>query len=339
MKLLVVGCGSIGRRHAANAAAAATLGVFDANVDVARACAALTGATFHPNLDDAFAWKPQAVVVATPHRSHLDIAQRAIAAGADVLVEKPLSHRLDGVEEFLKAVDESGRRAFVVCNMRFHPGPAALRAALPRVGKPLFARAHVGNYLPAMRPGRDYRELYAARRAEGGGVVLDAVHEIDYLSWLFGAVDRVACHAAKLSDLDLDVEDHALLALRHQTGVETSAELDYLRLRKSRGCEIIGTQGVLTWHSDGKDPERCSVRFFEAGAAEWESLVEIGAVDTAQPYRDLMHAFLQEIERQGATALLSARDAASVLEVALAALKSANERGSAQALSRYNRAT
>lgn len=331
MKMLIVGCGSIGRRHALNAAEISTVGVFDASIENARACADQSGARAFGSLADALAWKPEAIVVATPHRSHLEIARQAIA-GADVLIEKPLSHSLDGVEEFLRAADNSGHRAFVVCNMRFHPGPLALRANLHRVGKPLFARAHVGNYLPSMRPGRDYRELYAARRAEGGGVVLDAVHEIDYLSWLFGPVEHVACKAARLSDLDIDVEDHALIALTHGAGVESSAELDYLRPRKSRGCEIVGTEGVLAWHSDGKDPERCTVRFFRSGAGDWEDLVSVDEVDTARPYRDLMAAFLQEIERPGTTALSSARDAAGVLEAALAALKSAREHGRNQDL-------
>ena len=76
----------------------------------------------------------------------------------------------------------------VVCNMRFHPAVAALRHALPMIGKPLFAQAHYGNYLPDMRPGADYRTLYCASAAAGGGVILDAIHEIDYLIWLFGAV-------------------------------------------------------------------------------------------------------------------------------------------------------
>ena len=212
MKVLVIGCGSIGRRHAANAAALASTAVYDASAAAARDCAAATGATPFDTLDAALTWRPDAVVVATPHRSHLALATAAIPL-ADVLIEKPLSHSLEGVGDFLCAVERADRRAFIVCNMRFHPGPAALREALPRVGTPLFARAHVGNYLPSMRPGRDYRELYAARRAEGGGVVLDAVHEIDYLSWLFGPVARVACRAGKLSDLDIDVEDHALLTI------------------------------------------------------------------------------------------------------------------------------
>lgn len=330
MKLLVVGCGSIGRRHAAHAAALATTGVFDANAQAGEECARSTGAQVFQTLDDALAWKPRAVVVATPHRSHLEIARRALEAGADVLVEKPLSLAMDGVDDFLAAADRARRRAYVVCNMRFHPGPAALKASLQRVGKPLFARAHVGNYLPAMRPGRDYRELYAARRAEGGGVVLDAVHEIDYLTWLFGRVATTACRAAKLSDLDLDVEDHALLSLGHECGVESSAELDYLRARKSRGCEIVGTEGVLRWESDGKDPERCLVRYFPASGRDWESIVDIAQVDAAEPYRALMRAFVREIEAPGTTALASARHGAAVLATALAALESSAAGGAAR---------
>ena len=331
MKILVVGCGSIGRRHAANAAALATAAVFDANAANARACADETGAACFTTLDSALDWKPDAVVVATPHRSHLEVARQAIGV-ADVLVEKPLSHSIEGVPAFLEDVAARGRRAFVVCNMRFHPGPAALHRELHRVGKPLFARAHVGNYLPSMRPGRDYRELYAAKRSEGGGVVLDAVHEIDYLSWLFGPVANVACRAGKLSDLDLDVEDHALLALGHASGVETSAELDYLRPRKSRGCEIVGAEGVLVWHSDGKSPERCVVRFCPGGASEWQTLADLAEVDPSQPYRDLMSALVGELREPGTTPLLDVRDAARVLEVALGALESARNDGLTQRL-------
>jgi len=330
MKVLVIGCGSIGRRHAANAAALASAAVVDSDALSARAVAAQTGALAFERLEDAFAWGPDAVVVATPHRSHLELAGRALAAGAHVLVEKPLSHAMDGVDAFLDAAAKSGRRAYVVCNMRFHPGPATLKQSLHLVGRPLFARAHVGNYLPVMRPGRDYRELYAARRAEGGGTVLDAVHEIDYLSWLFGEIEAVACHAERLSDLDIDVEDHALLALRHRSGVRASAELDYLRQRKSRGCEIIGSEGVLAWHSDGKAPERCRVRLGRPAAADWEELLNVEAVDADAPYRALMGAFLQEIDHPGSTPLLPAREAAAVLGVALAALDSAAHAGAAR---------
>ncbi|OGA26198.1 MAG: hypothetical protein A3I02_10240 [Betaproteobacteria bacterium RIFCSPLOWO2_02_FULL_67_26] len=329
MKVLIVGCGSIGRRHAANAARLAETAVHDITAETARDCARASGARAFERLDEALAWRPSVVVVATPHRSHLAVARQAIAAGAHVLIEKPLSDTLEGVADFLVAVDASGRRAYVVCNMRFHPGPAALKRHIGRVGRPLFARAHVGNYLPAMRPDRDYRTLYAARRAEGGGVVLDAIHEIDTLTWLLGEVESVSCQAARLGGLEIDVEDYALLALTHGGGARSSATLDYLRRRKSRGCEIVGADGVLVWLSEGKDPERCSVRLYRDSADGGEALVEVPAIDTAQPYRDLMAAVLAEIERPGSTALLGARAAAADLAVALAAHQSAERTGAA----------
>lgn len=329
MKVLVVGCGSIGRRHAGNAARLAEVAVHDSSPEAARDCAAASGARAFARLEEALAWGPSAVVVATPHRSHLAVARQAIAAGAHVLIEKPLSDTLNGVAEFLDGTDASGRRAYVVCNMRFHPGPAALKRNIGVVGKPLFARAHVGNYLPAMRPDRDYRTLYAARRAEGGGVVLDAIHEIDTLTWLLGEVESVCCQAARLGGLEIDVEDYALLALAHRGGARSSAALDYLRRRKSRGCEIVGADGVLVWSSEGKDPEHCGVRHYRDSADGGEALVDLPAIDTAQPYRDLMAAFLAEIERPGSTVMLTARAAAADLAVALAAHQSAARSGAA----------
>lgn len=332
MKLLVVGCGSIGRRHAGHAARLAEVAVFDRDASLAESVARECGARAFPRLEDALDWGPQGAVIAVPHRAHLPTAHSALRAGAHVLVEKPLSHSMDGVEAFLSTVRASGRRAYGVCNMRFHPGPDALQRALPSLGRPLFARAHVGNYLPAMRPGRDYRQLYAAQRIEGGGAVLDTVHEIDYLSWMLGPVSAVSCRAERLGDLDIDVEDHALLSLTLGPGVRASAEVDYLRARKSRGCEIVGTGGVLSWHSDGKAPERCRVRFARHGAARWEDVVRVDEVDTDAPYRALMEAFAKEIVQPGATRLAAAAEAATTLRAALAALRSSALDGALQTL-------
>src|SRR5436305_10024351 len=155
--VLVVGCGSIGRRHAANAAKLAGVTVFDAAYERAAEAARSLGIAACDSLEEALAAKPDAVVVATPHHAHLPVARAALAAGADVLIEKPLAPTLDGVPDFLSEAERLGRRVRVVCNMRFHPAVAALRRELPRIGRPLFARAQYGNYLPDMRPGAEYR--------------------------------------------------------------------------------------------------------------------------------------------------------------------------------------
>lgn len=326
--VLVIGCGSIGARHAANAAQIATVTVADAIPGRARSAARSIGVASCGSVDEGLAANPSAVVIATPHTTHLPLARAALASGADVLIEKPLAASLDGVGDFVEQVEGSGRRVRVVCNMRFHPAVQALRRALPRVGRPLFARAHYGSYLPDMRPGADYRDLYCARADAGGGVILDAIHEIDYLAWLFGPVEHVSADAARLGDLEIDVEDYAALTVQHRSGVRSEIHLDYLQRSKRRGCEIVGSEGTLVWTSEGRDPEHCTVRFRPPANAPWETFVEERAVDPNAPYVSLMQRFLGRTKSDDD--LLGVREAAEDLAVALAAKRSAATRAVAR---------
>ena len=328
MRLLIVGCGSIGRRHAANAAGLAEVGLLDAEPGRASALAEETGAQAFPALEAALAWAPQAALVAAPNDQHLPLARTLVEAGLHVLIEKPISHSLEGVDALLTMAEAHGCRLFVACNMRYHAGPAALREALTRIGKPLFARAHFGHYLPNMRPGRDYRELYCAQRARGGGAILDSIHELDYLAWLLGPVTEVACSAATLSDLDIDVEDYAAIVLRHRSDARSELHLDYLQHHKRRGCEIVGSEGSLIWQSEGKAPERCSVRLYSEGAST--DLAASAAVDGNAAYVEMLRDFLEVVRGdRESERLLTARQARNDLAVALAALAAA-ESGSRQ---------
>src|SRR6185436_8623930 len=102
MRALVVGLGSIGRRHARNWSA---LGLGEVMV-----CRQTTRPLPEPlgvnvlefsALEDALSAGPDVVLVTNPTSMHLETACRAIEAGAHVLVEKPLSHTLDGVDALL----------------------------------------------------------------------------------------------------------------------------------------------------------------------------------------------------------------------------------------------
>ncbi len=319
--MLVVGCGSIGRRHAANAARLAVVSVADLDARKAADVAGSLGVEAFASVEAGLASGLDAVVIATPHHSHLSLASTALAVGADVLIEKPIAASLAGIEGFASEAKRSGRRVRVVCNMRFHPAVAALRAAVPMVGRPLFARAHYGNYLPNMRPDVDYRALYCARAEAGGGVILDAIHEIDYLVWLFGPVERVMAEAGRLGDLDIDVEDYATMNLTHSGGVRSEIHLDYLQRSKRRGCEIVGSEGTLIWSSEGKTPEQCIVRFRPPGEGEDRIILNQPNLDTAAPYVELMHRFL--VGGAGDGDLADIRGGAHALAIALAARQSA----------------
>ncbi len=327
LRLLIVGCGSIGRRHAANGAALnGPNNTAVCDLDTARAAdvAGVSGTRMFPDLETALAWPPDAVVVASPHRSHVPIAAAALRAGAAVLVEKPISDDLLAAAGLVRLARELGRPLHTVCNMRYHPAVAALRASLAAVGAVRFARAHYGNYLPGMRDGGDYRGLYCARQDEGGGVVLDAIHEIDYLTWLLGPVTDVTAETGRISDLDIDVEDYAAVLLRHAGGARSEIHLDYLQRFKRRGCEIAGAAGTLLWESLGKRPEVCTVRLFRAGGGGSETLFADPDLDGNTPFRLMLSAFLASAGGD-VTDLHTGAEAVRALEVACAARNSGEE--------------
>jgi Oxidoreductase family, NAD-binding Rossmann fold len=98
-RVLVNGCGSIGCRHAANAGRLTRVAVTDAMPERAAKTTKALGLAYHASLDEALA--AHAVVVATPHSTHIPLAQAAVAAGADVLIEKLLATSLDGLSALL----------------------------------------------------------------------------------------------------------------------------------------------------------------------------------------------------------------------------------------------
>ena len=325
MRVLVVGAGSIGQRHARNLSSLVEVGVVDTDAARAEKVGADSGTIVFADFAAAFAWKPHGAIVATPNDLHMTHAAAALDAGAHVLVEKPISHRIEGVAQLLRKADALDRRVFVGCNMRYHPGPATLRASLGRIGRPLFARARFGNYLPAMRPGIDYRTLYCAKRETGGGVILDSIHEIDYVAWLLGPIREVACDAGKISELEIEAEDYAALATRHLGGARAEIQLDYLQRFKRRGCEIVGTAGTLDWTSEGKMPERCTVRLFDASKGAWEALHESDAVDPNAMYAAMLREFVAVLGGSAPVDLLDGTGGLAALEVAHAALRASDE--------------
>jgi predicted dehydrogenase len=317
VKLLVVGTGSIGARHARLARDHGETVLCDLDPARAARLAAELGLSAVERLEDGLDRAPDAVIIATPHASHAETASAALDAGADVLVEKPISDDLGAARQLVERARRGGRGLYVVCNMRFHPALRALKPALAEIGRPLFARAHYGNYLPDMRPGIDYRTHYSAARAEGG-VILDVIHELDYLGWLFGPPQAMRWDRGRLGDLEIQAEDYATIGLRHPTGVRSEVHMDYLQRCKRRGLEVAGTEGTILWASEGKAPERCSVRVFRAKTGAWEAILESDDIDPDGPYRDMIGQFVGAV-KGGDCVLQTGEEACASLAVALAA--------------------
>jgi len=250
MRFLVVGTGSIGQRHCRNLIALGHA-VLAWDVDPGRImeAGAVPGVTGPGSLEAGLAARPDGVLICTPPASHVALARRALAAGAHLFIEKPIAHVSDEVPKLIDEAERCGRLLAVGFNLRFLPSLRRVKALLDdkRVGKVLAVRAEFGSYLPDWRPGRDYRENYAVRAAQGGGILLDAIHELDYLGWLFGEVAEVLCAAGHVSDLAGDTEDLAEVTVRFESGALGQVHLDYLQRAYRRNLQVIGDTGVITW--------------------------------------------------------------------------------------------
>jgi predicted dehydrogenase len=273
VKVAVLGQGSIGRRHASILRdLGCEVTTFDpaAASDVASEEAALDGA--------------DAAVIASPSSLHERQTLAAIATGTPVLVEKPLASDVAGADRILSAASQHDAVVDVAMNLRHHPGVLGVRRSLNDIGRVVRASAWCGSWLPGWRPGTDYRDSYSARRALGGGVLLDAIHEIDYVLWLLGPARRSAGIIAHVSSLELDVEDVAHVHIEHESDALSVIELDYLDRDYHRGCRVVGELGTIDW-----DWTRGTVRVFgpDGLVAEHDARPDVAPTYVAQMQRFL----------------------------------------------------
>jgi predicted dehydrogenase len=276
LRVLVVGLGSIGRRHlrvARDLCADAQFAVLRSGTGPVGA--EIDGVTTYHSIDEALDFAPTIAVIASPATHHAGTAIRLAAAGVHLLVEKPLTDRLETARAVRDAVAAAGVTAAVGYNLRHLESLVALRHSVREgsIGRVMSVRSEVGQYLPEWRPDTDYRTTVSARRELGGGALLELSHELDYLLWLFGPVSSVTAMLSHLSDLDVDTEDSANLLLQFAPagdappgapGVVASVSLDFARRDVVRRCTVVGTTGTLEW-----DGVRGTVRQFDAATRAW----------------------------------------------------------------------
>jgi len=291
MKVLVAGCGSIGRRHVRNLALIGghELGVFDPDESRREeALADVPDATPIATWDEALSWAPFATVLSSPTALHAEQALDVVGRGIHVLIEKPLAASLDDANRVTAAAEAAGVVLAVGYNNRYNPLFVAAKHVVDSgaIGRLVSGRAHFGSYLPDRHPWEDYRIGYGARADLGGGVLLDSVtHQVDCASWFFGEIVSVSCAIARLGDLDIDVEDTADVALRFASSAQVVLHGDFLERPPASTFDVLGTGGKLHIETFGG-----LLSWFTAEDSQWHE--ERPVFDANDSYVALMRAFL-----------------------------------------------
>ena len=317
--ILIVGCGSIGERHLRcfQRTGRAEIVACEPKPTVRERMAHDYRVETFATLDEALkARRFDGVVIATLAHTHLDLAAKAISHGAAVLIEKPVSTSLVGVETFLQLVQQSGRFAAVAYVYHLMPGIQALHDQLRggALEKPLQVVVTTGQHFPTFRPA--YREIYYTRHETGGGAIQDILtHLVNAVEWLVAPVTRVYAEAAHQCLEGVTVEDTVCVAARHGS-ILASYALNQFQSPNELLIQVHCENGSLAY-------EHHAQRWgcFPRGASNWEwHAATITDRDTL--YIAQANAFLDGIKDKP-TPLATLEEAVQTLKFNLAALESA----------------
>lgn len=267
-RILIVGHGSIGKRHLKLARSFFP----NANIRVLRHLNNISTPKdsngCFDNIEDAHSFAPQLAVIANPATLHIEVALKLVEQGVHLLIEKPIAATRDGIQLLLNLSKKNNTILLVGYNLRFLSSLQQFRSALQKltIGKVLSVRCEIGQFLPSWRPDTDYKQGVSARRKLGGGALLELSHEIDYLRWIFGEVEWVTASLSKQSELDIDVEDTAHLIIGFTPKIDdkikliASVNLDFIRHDTTRLCTAIGDMGSLRWNGLAGTVEQFNIK-------------------------------------------------------------------------------
>ncbi len=274
---LIVGCGSIGKRHIRNLLYLGYKNIVacETSKDVLQEIKTEfeDSVKVSDSFDEALAMS-DAVLICTPNHLHTKFVLDALKKNKHVFVEKPLAHTLDDLDKVEKLINEKDVTFQVGFNLRHHLLLQKTKKLLDSgdIGKVLHATLDSGSYLPNWRPGKDYSKNYAAKESTGGGIIFENTHELDYAEWFFGKPVSIYCSAKKISDLDIETEDTADIMLTTELGIPITIHLDYLQEPSTRTFRIVGNKGILKGNLNNNTLETLKQTFtsFEQDASVFD---------------------------------------------------------------------
>lgn len=251
MRLIVVGCGSIGSRHARNASSlGAEIVLCDLNlsrmIELAQELGAV--ATYQDFSEAAEKSKATAAVIATPTNLHFQPAKIMLEAGIHVLMEKPLCHSIEDAKK-LEEISKISNAVFMMAHTyRFRSEWQEVKHLVDNqiLGHAYSAEFAGGWYLPDWHIREDYRKEYAAQKQLGGGVLLTSLsHFFDIVNWFFGEIDEVSGARMRLSKLEINVDDSVVCTLKTVNGVGVTLIEDFLSRCPRRTFRLNAEHGYL----------------------------------------------------------------------------------------------
>jgi predicted dehydrogenase len=251
LKVILVGFGSIGKRHLRNII---SLGYNDVVVvsPSGKLEDEFSSLKVYKTIEEGLSLSTfDVAIISNPTAVHLTSFQVLLKANIpNIYIEKPISHNYEGIEKILEQLDITKHNIKVGFDLHYDLGLQKVKELIisKTIGNIVSVNAQVGQYLPDWRPHEDYSNGMSAKKETGGGVMLDLVHEFDYLYWLLGNVDTIASFNKNSGSLNIETEDVAEVLLKFDNGIIGTIHLDYLQPKLVRNCMFTGSEGSIFWN-------------------------------------------------------------------------------------------
>jgi predicted dehydrogenase len=327
-RILIIGLGSIGRRHTRNLAALYpdSTFVFLRHSGQTDSFVHEMGGTVETSFETVLNQKFDLAVVSSPSANHIDVLPRLIASGVKLFVEKPIVTSLEDCDSILQALADAPDAVRASgFNFRYIQSLRTMHDMIVRgeLGTIVRASFVAGQWLPDWRPDQDYRKVYSADAARGGGVELDLVHEIDVARWFLGNLELNYAIGRKASSLAITSNDvSSMIFTGCEAGKKTApivhVSLDYVSRKRVRQYEIVGDAGSLFWDISGT---------LHHVTAEGRKLIDQNAngFDVAGTYVTMMAGLFESTEQQQKASLQSLEDGIASSRLAILAQMKGSE--------------
>lgn len=259
--ILVLGSGSVGKRHARNLSSlGCDISCFDPREDRIKELAEETPVkAASTDLNEAFSIRGlDGVVVASPTAFHPKQTIRALESGLPVLLEKPSAKTLAETQAMLTAVAKAGVPVLLGYTWRWWPPLSRVRELLDsgRIGRILHVQFHMSAHLADWHPWEPYQEFFMASTEQGGGALLDESHWIDLMLCYFGKPESVYGQVEKISDLEIETDDNVDIIAKYSDGKRVTIHLDLYGRPHEKFIRFVGNKGTILWTVN---PNRISV--------------------------------------------------------------------------------
>lgn len=185
--------------------------------------------------------KYDAIYICNPTNMHYETLLRFKDKSDYFFIEKPVFDK-NYSEKDLEIFD--GKNIYVACPLRYQPTLLRAKEIINKKGNPISARIICSSYLPEWRPSIDYRTNYSAHKDMGGGVSIDLIHEIDYMTYLFDFPIKDHYISGTFSDLEIDSDDLALHLFEYPKMI-VEMHLDYFGRKNQRYLEMFFNDEVV----------------------------------------------------------------------------------------------